>query len=236
MKFNAAAVERSTGVRFNNPSLYEEAFTHTSYTNEARARSRTHNERLEFLGDAVLELAVSDYLYTLYSAASEGDLTKLRANIVCEPTLARISEQLQFGKFVLLGRGEERTGGRLRPALLADLFEAFVGALYLDQGLEGVQQFLRRHLFSQILTDHWPTVFDYKSTLQEFVQHRLLGPISYDIAMERGPAHDREFEAHVTVDGQLLGRGSGRSKKEAEQAAACQALQTLNVELKTGHN
>ena len=232
VKFQIAAIEQSTNIKCKQIKLFEEAFTHTSFLNESRVHGKKHNERLEFLGDAVLELAVSDYLYQLYPTASEGDLTKLRANIVCEPTLARISEQLQFGKFALLGRGEERTGGRLRPALLADLFEAFVGALYLDQGLAAVQDFLRQHLFSSILTNHWPTVFDYKSTLQEFVQHRLLGEIHYKIEAERGPAHDREFEAHVYVGQEVLGRGVGRSKKEAEQAAACQALQVLNVELK----
>jgi ribonuclease-3 len=223
-------LEQTTGISIRNPVFFEEAFTHSSALNELRDPHKTHNERLEFLGDAVLELAVSEHLFSLYPVATEGDLTKLRANIVCEPTLAKLSEQLGFGELAVLGRGEERSGGRRRPALLADLFESFVGALYLDGGFAAVRHFLQIHLFSPLLTEQFPSVFDYKSTLQEIVQHRLLGALVYQIVEERGPSHDREFESHVTINGILFGRGSGRSKKEAEQAAACQALQKMNNE------
>ncbi len=232
MKFDIHALERSTGYRFKNDKLFEEAFTHTSYMNESRHHQKMNNERLEFLGDAVLQISVSDYLFHHFPHVDEGELTKYRASIVCEPSLASVSRKLNFGRFIILGKGEERTGGRNRASLLADLFEAFVGALYLDQGLDVAKQFLNTHLFKSVADAHWNAVTDYKSALQVHVQNHLLGSMAYEIISERGPSHDREFEAQVTVDGEIMGSGIGRSKKEAEQAAARQALLTFNVELK----
>ncbi len=217
------------GIPFRKPDLLKQAFTHSSYVNEHRIAGHKDNERLEFLGDAVLELTVSEFLYYRYPSRSEGELTKLRASIVCEPSLVTFAESLDFGAYVLLGKGEELTGGRTRPALLADVFESFIGALYLDQGLESVKAFLNRHLFPKLSGEGKLLVVDYKTQLQEHTQHYSLGAIEYRIADERGPAHEREFVAEVYMDDQLLGKGTGRSKKEAEQQAASQALTKLNV-------
>jgi len=212
---------------FHNKQLLRQAFTHASYVNEHRFNQHEDNERLEFLGDAVLELTVSEHLYGLFPDRPEGELTKLRAAIVCEPSLVRFAERLEFGKYVLLGKGEEMTGGRTRPALLADVFESFVGALYLDQGLEAVTAFLHRYIFSQIVFDGKLQTTDYKTELQELTQHHNMGALEYRIVEERGPAHEREFVSEVWMDGRSLGRGTGRSKKEAEQQAAQVALEQL---------
>jgi ribonuclease III len=174
-----------------------------------------------------LQLTVSEYLYRLYPDRPEGELTRLRASIVCEPSLVRFAEALEFGQVVLLGKGEEQTGGRTRPSLLADAFEAFVGALYLDQGLQAVKVFLDRHLFSQLPKDGKSPLKDFKTELQEKVQQLALGALDYRIVEERGPAHDREFVTVVSVGKEQLGQGVGRSKKEAEQQAASEALRTL---------
>jgi ribonuclease-3 len=213
----------------NNLKLMQEAFTHASYVNEHRIHMNVHNERLEFLGDAVLELCVSEYLFEHFPQRSEGELTRMRAAIVCEPALQRYAIALKLGDFVRLGRGEEQTGGRQRPSLLADLFEAFVGAMYLDMGIAVVQQFLRGHIIPLIDFDGMITI-DYKSQLQEFLQQTSRISLEYRIADERGPAHDREFWAEVYLEERCLGRGSGRSKKEAEQRAAAQALRLLGVQ------
>ncbi len=215
------------GVQFKNERLIIQAFTHSSYVNEHRIRPFDDNERLEFLGDAVLELAVSQYLFKKFETMSEGEMTKLRAAIVCEPSLAKFAIDLAFGDIVLLGKGEEMTGGRERPALLADVFESFVGALYLDQGLEAVYQFLSKTIYPKIDEGAFSHMMDFKSQLQEFIQRDGLGTIQYHIVQERGPAHAREFVSEVILNDNKLGLGVGRSKKEAEQQAAQKALQKL---------
>jgi ribonuclease-3 len=222
-------LQQTLGIRFHKPELLKQAFTHSSYVNEHRIAGHKDNERLEFLGDAVLELTVSEFLYFTYPGRTEGELTKLRASIVCEPSLVTFAENLEFGAFALLGKGEELTGGRTRPALLADVFESFIGALYLDQGLETVKAFLNRYVFAKISSEGKLLVIDYKTQLQEHTQHHNLGLIEYRIVDERGPAHEREFIAEVYMDDQMMGKGTGRSKKEAEQQAASQALVKLNV-------
>ncbi|MBD2846118.1 ribonuclease III [Paenibacillus sp. IB182496] len=214
-------------LRFAQGALLRQAFTHTSYVNEHRHGAIADNERLEFLGDAVLQLLVSDYLYDTYPTRPEGELTRMRASIVCEPSLARFAELLDFGSYVLLGRGEEQLGGRQRPSLLADLFESFIGALYLDQGLERVRHFLQERVFPHIDGDEPMLVKDFKSKLQERAQHGGLGPVEYRVIEERGPAHDREFVVEVCLNEQVWGRGSGRTKKEAEQQAASEAWRKL---------
>ena len=211
-------------IRFDNPTLLYQAFTHSSYVNEHRRKFFTDNERLEFLGDAVLELSVSQYLFKQYTMMSEGELTKLRAAIVCEPSLVLFANELNFGKFVLLGKGEELTGGRERPALLADVFEAFIGALYLDQGLEVVVSFLEKIVFPKIEIGAFSHVMDYKSQLQEVIQQQNHGTLSYEIVEEKGPAHNRTFVSRVILNTNELGVGKGRSKKEAEQQAARLAI------------
>ncbi|QFF98505.1 ribonuclease III [Psychrobacillus glaciei] len=214
-------------VQFDNPTLLYQAFTHSSYVNEHRRKFFTDNERLEFLGDAVLELSVSQYLFQQYTGMSEGELTKLRAAIVCEPSLVIFANELNFGKYVLLGKGEELTGGRERPALLADVFEAFIGALYLDQGLETVVVFLNKIVFPKIELGAFSHVMDYKSQLQEVIQQQNNGMISYEIVEEKGPAHNRTFVSRVMLNTRELGIGKGRSKKEAEQQAARLAILAL---------
>lgn len=220
-------LEKKLGIRFHNARLLRQAFTHTSYVNEHRSTD-SDNERLEFLGDAVLELAISDFLFSRYKRMPEGELTKLRASIVCESSLAQFARRLQFGDYVLLGKGEEQTGGRERSALLADLFEAFIGALYLDAGMEAVRRFLREHVYPE-LDDHQatPRFADYKTQLQEIVQQRGTGTLEYRVIDASGPAHDRQFSVEVRLGTLSLGSGTGRSKKEAEQQAAAKAIQKL---------
>lgn len=219
--------QEQIGIFFRNEKLLIQAFTHSSYVNEHRKRLHEDNERLEFLGDAVLELTVSQYLFEQFPQMSEGELTKMRAAIVCEPSLVTFAHALSFGDLVLLGKGEELTGGRMRPSLLADVFEAFIGALYLDQGMEAVVQFLEKTIFPKIREGAFSHVMDYKSQLQEFVQRDGSGVLEYKILQERGPAHNKEFVSRVSLNGEELGVGVGRSKKEAEQRAAQMALAKL---------
>ena len=221
------AFQQSLGMQFKNERLMIQAFTHSSYVNEHRKERFMDNERLEFLGDAVLELAVSQFLYRHYPKMSEGELTKLRAAIVCEPTLYQFAKELSFHDLILLGKGEEQTGGRQRPALLADVFEAFIGAVYLDLGFEEVVRFLQKHVFPKVDKGAFSHTMDFKSQLQEIVQSRDLGNLDYRIISEKGPAHNRQFVSAVFLNGSKLGQGSGRSKKEAEQEAAQKAIQYL---------
>jgi ribonuclease-3 len=222
-------LQNSIEVIFENEKLLKQAFTHSSYVNEHRRRPFEDNERLEFLGDAVLELTVSQFLFKKYPTMTEGELTKLRAAIVCEPSLVSFANELGFGKLILLGKGEEMTGGRERPALLADVFEAFIGALYLDQGLETVITFLERFVFPKINAGAFSHVMDFKSQLQELIQRDGTGLIEYRVLQEKGPAHNKEFVSKVMLNGEELGIGTGRSKKEAEQHAAQMALEVLKV-------
>lgn len=219
------------GINFTDEKLLKQAFTHSSYVNEHRRKPYEDNERLEFLGDAVLELTVSQFLYKKYPMMSEGELTKLRAAVVCEPSLVRFANELTFGKLVLLGKGEEMTGGRERPALLADVFEAFIGALFLDKGIETVIGFLEKVVFPKINEGAFSHVMDFKSQLQELVQRDGIGTIEYKILLERGPAHNREFVSKVCLNNEELGQGTGRSKKEAEQHAAQMALEKIKSHL-----
>jgi ribonuclease-3 len=228
-----SSLQDKLNIEFKNINLLIQAFTHSSYVNEHRKKSFNDNERLEFLGDAVLELTVSQYLFENYPDMSEGELTKLRASIVCEPSLVQFAINLKFGQHVLLGKGEEITGGRMRPALLADVFEAFIGALYLDQGLEGVTNFLSQAVFPKIKDGAFSHVMDFKSQLQEYVQQDGSGIIEYKILEEKGPAHSREFISKVTLNNIDLGIGEGKSKKEAEQHAAEEALNRLKKEKDT---
>ncbi|MDQ0299100.1 ribonuclease-3 [Salibacterium salarium] len=215
------------GLSFEDEKLLIQAFTHSSYVNEHRIRSVYDNERLEFLGDAVLELSVSQHLFKRFATMSEGEMTKLRAAIVCEASLANLAEELAFGELVFLGKGEEITGGRNRPALLADVFEAFVGALYLDQEMSAVYKFLEQTIYPKIDDGAFSHMMDFKSQLQEHLQKDNLGTIHYAITDEIGPAHSREFISAVYLNDEVMGEGSGRSKKEAEQHAAQQALSRL---------
>jgi ribonuclease-3 len=217
------------GITFENEKLLKQAFTHSSYVNEHRRKPFEDNERLEFLGDAVLELTVSKFLFKKYPMMSEGELTKLRAAIVCEPSLVTLANDLSFSKLILLGKGEELTGGRERPALLADVFEAFIGALYLDKGIEIVTDFLEKVVFPKINAGAFSHVMDYKSQLQELIQRDATGMIEYSVLQEKGPAHSKEFVSKVSLNGEELGIGTGKSKKEAEQHAAQMGLAVLKA-------
>lgn len=218
-------LQQHLGIRFHNIQLLEQAFTHKSYVNEHPGAK--HNERLEFLGDAVLELAVSQHLFQVYPNRPEGELTKMRASIVCEPSLYAFAEQLDFARYVLLGRGEELSNGRHRPALLADVFEAFIGALYLDQGFDAVVRFLEAVLFPKLSDTEAVLLGDFKSRLQEYVQQHDLGAIEYRLSEELGPSHDKRFVSEVLLNGRVMGSGIGRTKKESEQQAASEALDAL---------
>ncbi|WP_093726627.1 ribonuclease III [Terribacillus halophilus] len=224
---NLSTLQEKLGIQFHDDALLQNALTHSSYVNEHRHLKKTDNERLEFLGDAVLELGVSQFLYKHYPDMPEGNMTKLRAAIVREESLVLFAKEMDLGAYVLLGKGEERTGGRTRPALLADVFEAFVGALYLDQDFEVVLGFFEKIVFPKISQGAFSHAMDYKSKLQEVIQQDKDKVITYTIIDERGPAHNREFVAELKIQGELVGTGIGRTKKEAEQQAARIALEAL---------
>ena len=211
---------------FSDETLLETAFTHTSYANEHRLLKISHNERLEFLGDAVLQLIISEYLFEKYPKRPEGDLTKLRSTIVREESLAGFSRDCQFDLFIKLGKGEEKSGGRERETILGDLFEAFLGALLLDKGLEVVKNFIYQVMIPKVEAGDFEQVTDTK--LQEMLQSNGDVEILYQVVSESGPAHAKNFEVSVSVDGRLVGKGQGRSKKLAEQEAAKNAFEKEN--------
>lgn len=216
------------GVAFRDLSLLDQALTHTSFANEAVHEKVVHNERLEFLGDAVLELAASAYLFKRFPALHEGDLTKARASVVCEESLYRRSAAVDLGAFLLLGHGEQAMGGRARPSILADAFEAVIGALYLDQGWQTAEAYVVRQLHQELdAAETGQSFHDYKTILQERIQRHPGQRIVYELLAATGPDHAKEFKAAVRVNGLAYGVGVGRSKKAAEQNAARQALSKL---------
>lgn len=232
MKKNEIAIARlkdRLALKWNQEGLLHLAMTHSSYSYENKDRL-INNQRLEFLGDAVLELVVSEYLYQAYPESSEGELTKLRAAVVCEPSLARVARVLELGWCLYMGRGEERSGGRERPSILADSFESLLGAVYLDQGLEVARQFALVYL-SPLIKDIMEGKLDrdFKTELQELLQKKSSEPVSYVILKEDGPDHHKTFTAGVVYMGREMGRGTGHSKKEAEQQAARTALHKMGV-------
>ncbi|BEU88392.1 ribonuclease III [Selenomonas sp. TAMA-11512] len=216
------------GVTFTNIELLHEALIHTSYANEAKGKEIRHNERLEFLGDAVLELASSTYLFEHFPDRPEGEMTKARASIVCEPTLAKRAKELELGKHLLLGRGEGSTGGRARPSILCDAFEAIIGAIYLDQGWQTAFDYVLRELKDEFLSiDSGENLQDYKTLLQEHIQKKSGQTISYELVDEQGPDHEKAFFFVVRINDKICGRGEGPNKKLAEQRAAKAALEKL---------
>lgn len=212
---------------FHDVDLLEQAFTHSSYVNEHRYLQLEDNERLEFLGDAVLELLVSKFLYDTFPDIPEGKLTKMRSRMVREDSLSKFAQQCSFDAFIKLGKGEEASGGRRRPSLLCDLFESFLGALYLDQGLIAVRQFLEMVVFPKVEAGVFSHEMDHKTKLQEVLQKDGDVKIEYRLVEESGPAHERVFVTEVWCQEKLLGQGKGKSKKLAEQAAAKNALAVL---------
>ncbi len=226
-------IKTSLGVECKDPKYLIQALTHTSYAHENRHLGLEHNQRLEFLGDAVLELAVSDFLFRKYPDFPEGTLTKIRAGVVCEPSLAYVARGLELGKYLLIGKGEERSGGRERPSILADAMESIIGAIYLDQGMEKAFEFVRAKLGTVIekMAEDGGIITDYKTHLQELVQQNCENLLSYKIIDEYGPDHCKTFVAGVDYQGEVWGSGSGRTKKEAEQAAARDALEKIKAGL-----
>lgn len=218
-------LEQRIGYHFQDKQLLKQALTHSSFTNEQRINKTQDYERLEFLGDAILELVSSDYLFHQYPQMPEGELTKRRASAVCEPSLALCARELELGRYLRLGKGEESTGGRERDSILADVMEAVIGAIYLDGGMEKA----RKHIMQFILCDleDKQLFFDSKSMLQEVIQGKLKKEFCYRLIEESGPEHDKTFAVEVSMEGECLGKGTGRTKKAAEQQAAYKALLLL---------
>lgn len=218
-------LEKSIGYTFKNKELLKKAFTHTSYANENNIES---NEKLEFLGDSILEFLSSKYLYMTYKNLKEGEMTKVRATVVCEESLYKVAKAHKFGEFLYLGKSQEKTGGRTRPAILADSVEALIAAMYLDGGLEPVEKFIIESLKGEIeIASKHVGDKDYKTVLQEKLQEHGDVTIEYEITKETGPDHDKRFEAQVIYNGKILAKGEGRSKKEAQMQAAKKALEIL---------
>lgn len=218
-------LEERIGYRFHNMALLKQALTHSSFTNEQKINKTRNYERLEFLGDAVLELVSSEYLYREHQNVPEGELTKMRASMVCEPSLAFCARDLELGQFMLLGRGEESTGGRSRDSITSDAMEAVIGAIYLDGGMESARGFINRFILSDL--EDKQLFYDSKTNLQELVQGRGKGELHYELVEEKGPEHDKTFIVDVYIGRENIGSGSGRTKKAAEQQAAYQALRRM---------
>ena len=216
------------GYKFQAEGLLRQALTHSSYANEKHLKKHSDNERLEFLGDAVLELVSSDFLYKNYPDISEGELTKKRASIVCEPTLALCTDAIHLGDYLFLGKGEDLTGGRTRKSILSDALEAVIGAIYLDGGLANAKEFIDKYILTDI--EKKQLFYDSKTILQEVVQgeHETM---SYNLIDESGPDHHKSFTVEVQIDGQVISTGTGPTKKAAEQEAAYRALLKLNKNL-----
>ena len=219
------------GLSYTHLDVYQQAFSHSSFINDFNMDRLAHNERLEFLGDAVLELTVSRYLFDKYPELPEGNLTKMRATIVCEPSLVIFAKKIRLNDLILLGKGEEKTGGRLRPSLVSDAFEAFVGALYLDQGLDSVWYFAERIIFPFVEADVLDGVVDFKTQFQEFVHQQNKGDVTYRLINEEGPAHHRLFTSEVILEDTAVAEGKGKTKKESEQKAAEKAYKTMKSKL-----
>ena len=228
-------LDQEFGIVFSNTTLLETAFTHTSYANEHRLLNISHNERLEFLGDAVLQLLISEYLYSHFPEKPEGELSKLRSMMVREESLAGFSRDCKFDQYIRLGKGEEKNGGRNRETILGDLFEAFLGALLLDQGVEAVRSFITVHIIPKIETGQFERVVDYKTQLQEILQAGGDVQIRYQVLQESGPAHAKEFLVGVFLNDQKLTQGTGRSKKIAEQEAAKKAIAEREADVLKGN-
>ena len=216
-------LEKAIGYTFHNIELLRVAVTHTSYANESK-KGEKHNERLEFLGDSVLGVVVADYLFHEAGHLPEGQLTRKRASLVCEQALFGFAQQIQLGKYLRLGKGEERSGGRQRPTILSDAFEAVIAANYLDGGLEAARAFIL-----PFVTEGKPAGEDYKTRLQEVVQQNPEERLRYVVAGESGPDHDKHFVVEVHLNSNCIGRGEGHSKKIAEQQAARQALELMGL-------
>ncbi len=220
-----SGLEEKIGYRFQDKKLLRHAMIHSSYTNEHRLNRADNNERLEFLGDAVLELSSSDFLYQEYGDKPEGELTKLRASIVCEPTLAFCARDIGLGRCLFLGKGEDAEGGRNRDSILSDAFEALIGAIYLDGGFANAKEFVLKFVMNDL--EHKKLFYDSKTILQEMIQGQEGGSLTYVLIGEEGPDHAKTFHVQAMIGGKKAGIGKGRTKKAAEQMAAYHTILAL---------
>ena len=219
-------LETAIGYQFRNIQLLQNALTHSSYANERWHNSLLSNERLEFLGDSVLGMLVAEYLYRTFPDRPEGELTRMRADMVCEHTLATVANRIGLGNHLLLGHGEERLGGRSRESILADATESVIAACFLDGGLDAATQFVKKFILVEVPVTR-PNNMDYKTALQELVQQKKNQVLTYTLVGQSGPDHDKQFDVEVSLNGNVVGSGSGRSKKRAEQMAAKAAMEKL---------
>lgn len=222
-------LEENLGYSFKNRELLRNALSHSSYSNETHSPLGS-NERLEFLGDAVLSVIVADYLYKNFSNKPEGELTKLRASLVCEKSLCRFARELEIGEFLLLGKGEEQCGGRERNSILADAFEAVLAAMYLDGGMEVCRKHVLRFVKDELSHTEDEVFHDYKTTLQEVIQRNREERLTYVLSAECGPDHNKSFTVDVHLNSSVIGTGTGKTKKRAEQMAAKDALRLMGIE------
>ena len=219
-------LESAIGYRFHNITLLQNAQTHSSYANEYWHDSLKSNERLEFLGDSILGMVVAEFLYRSFPDRPEGELTRMRADMVCETTLAEVAAKLELGKHLQLGNGEERFGGRTRASILADAVESVIAAAFLDGGMEAARGFIERFVLTEVPVKKLHNA-DYKTALQELVQQKKNQVLTYTLVGESGPDHDKQFRVEVSLNGKVVGSGTGSSKKRAEQDAAREAIETL---------
>lgn len=226
--FEVENVEKEIGYTYQDKSLLRQALTHTSFANERKINKLESYERIEFLGDAVLEMVSSEFFYFENPHMPEGQLTKLRASSVCEQALAITARDLHLGQYMLLGKGEELTGGRERDSIIADVVEAIIGSIYLDGGIEPAKSFILRHVLNDL--EKKQLFYDAKSILQEMIQTDKHNQLSYQLLGEEGPDHDKVFLSAAVLNGKEIGRGSGQSKKLSEQKAAYEALLALRKE------
>ena len=221
-------LEERIHYQFKNQQLLHEALSHSSYANEGK--KKRSNERLEFLGDSVLSIIVAQHLFTHYTHLPEGELTKLRASLVCEKSLHAFALQFGLNEFLLLGKGEEVTGGRERPSIIADAFEALLAAIYLDGGMKQAEKFVLHFIPEHLSIKQAKGLSDYKTTLQEVIQQNREEKVEYVLVGESGPDHDKTFSVEVHLNSNIIGKGSGKSKKQAEQLAAKEALELMGYE------
>lgn len=219
-------LEKNIGYNFNDINYLETALTHSSYANESKTKISS-NERLEFLGDAVLSIIVSDYIFSHCPDFPEGDLTKLRASLVCEKSLCKFSRSLDVGSFLKLSHGEKTSDGAKRPSILADAFEAIIAAIYLDGGMNKAKDFILKFVVPNIKDPNLKTFKDYKTQLQEIIQQNHEETLKYVLTNQTGPDHDKRFWIEVSLNNNVIGKGKGKSKKEAEQHAAKEALELM---------
>ena len=220
-------LERKIGYQFKNKALMKEAITHSSYAKERKSQHIKYNERLEFLGDAVLSIVVSDYIFKNCPELPEGELTKLRASLVCEKSLFEFAKIIDLGKYLILSKGERNNGGAERPSILSDAFEALIAAIYIDGGYEPASKHILNFVIPTIKNSKTKKNKDYKTTLQEIVQKNPGEKLEYVLVAESGPDHNKHFVVEVHLNSNVIGKGGGRSKKEAEQQAAHEALELM---------